>query len=50
MSSIGLSGISGISDNTLQIRYEKALKQINKLIEMNRQLKDSLTEKDEHSQ
>ena len=50
MSSIGLSGISGISDNTLQIRYEKALKQINKLIEMNRQLKDSLTEKEEHSQ
>lgn len=39
MSSIGLSGISGISENTLQTRYEKALKQINKLIEINRQLK-----------
>lgn len=41
MSSVGLSGISGISENTLQFRYEKALKQINKLIEINRQLKES---------
>ena len=32
MSSVGLSGMSGISENTLQNRYEKALKQINKLI------------------
>lgn len=32
MSSVGLSGLSNISSDTLQGRYEKALKQINKLI------------------
>jgi predicted RNase H-like nuclease (RuvC/YqgF family) len=47
MSSIGLSGMSGISENTLQTRYEKALKQINKLIEMNRQLKEAQTESEQ---
>lgn len=46
MSSIGLSGISGISENTLQFRYEKALKQINKLIEINRELKESTNGQD----
>jgi hypothetical protein len=41
MSSLGLSGLSGISSDALQVRYEKALKQINKLIEINRQLKQT---------
>ena len=44
MSSVGLSGLSNISSDTLQGRYEKALKQINKLIEINRELKERLGE------
>lgn len=43
MSSIGLTGLSNISSDALQVRYEKALKQINKLIEINRQLKENAT-------
>jgi hypothetical protein len=43
MSSIGLTGLSNISTDALQVRYEKALKQINKLIEINRQLKENAT-------
>lgn len=44
MSSVGLSGLSNISNDTLQGRYEKALKQINKLIEINRELKERVGE------
>lgn len=47
MSSIGLSGLSNISTDTLQNRYEKALKQINKLIEINRQLKENSTQNEQ---
>lgn len=48
MSSIGLSGLSNISNDTLQGRYEKALKQINKLIEINRELKEKVGEYEKH--
>lgn len=48
MSSIGLSGLSNISSDTLQGRYEKALKQINKLIEINRELKEKVGEYEKH--
>ncbi len=41
---MGLSGLSNISNDTLQGRYEKALKQINKLIEINRELKERVGE------
>ena len=44
MSSVGLSGLSNISSDTPQGRYEKAVKQINKLIEINRELKGRLGE------
>ena len=50
MSSAGLSGMSGISEHTLQTRYEKALKQINKLIDMNRQMKDTLAQYEQQIQ
>lgn len=43
MSSNGISGMSNISTDTLHNRYEKSIKQYNKLIEINRQLKDSNT-------